>query len=275
MPNSLRLMCVFAHPDDESQATGGTLAKYASEGVETYLVTATRGERGWFGQENENPGLEALGRIREAELRAAAQLLGVRDVALLDYLDGDLDQADPADVIGKLVSHLRRVKPHVVITFPPDGSYGHPDHIAISQFTQAAIVCAADATYANAAAPAGAPPHRVSKLYYAVDSRSLMDFFASLFGGPITMPVDGVERQHPGWEEWAITTRVDAAEHWRTALRAVLAHASQVPSLGDILEWPEEAHRRIWGNQTYYRVFSLAAQRGGRAIERDLFEGLR
>src|SRR5215217_698389 len=65
MVDQLKLMCVLAHPDDESLGMGGTLAKYASEGVETYLVTATRGERGWFGDEKDNPGLEALGRMRE------------------------------------------------------------------------------------------------------------------------------------------------------------------------------------------------------------------
>ena len=76
----LRLMCVLAHPDDESLGTGGTLAKYAAEGVETYLVTATRGERGRFGDNGEPPGPEVVGRTREAELRAAAKELGVREV---------------------------------------------------------------------------------------------------------------------------------------------------------------------------------------------------
>lgn len=66
MANGLKLMCVLAHPDDESLGNGGTLAKYAVEGVETYLVIATRGERGWFGDERDDPGLEALGKIREA-----------------------------------------------------------------------------------------------------------------------------------------------------------------------------------------------------------------
>ena len=60
MPEQLRLMCVLAHPDDEALGFGGTLAKYAAEGIETYLVTATRGERGWQGAEHDNPGLAAL-----------------------------------------------------------------------------------------------------------------------------------------------------------------------------------------------------------------------
>ena len=140
----LRLMCVLAHPDDESLGMGGTLAKYAAEEIETYLVTATRGERGWFGDEKEYPGLEALGKIREAELLNATKELGICDVKFLDYIDGDLDQADPAEAVAKIVSHLRRVRPDVVITFDPNGAYGHPDHIAICQFTTAAVLAAAD-----------------------------------------------------------------------------------------------------------------------------------
>src|SRR5437667_3183570 len=132
MAERLKLMSVLAHPDDESLGTGGTLARYAAEGVETYLVTATRGERGW-GDPATYPGLAELGRIRTAELQAAAAVLGLREVAFLDYIDGDVDQADPAEVVARLVAPIRRIRPQVVLTFGPDGSYGHPDHIAISQ----------------------------------------------------------------------------------------------------------------------------------------------
>src|SRR6476659_6033333 len=116
-------MCVLAHPDDESLGTGGTLAAYAAEGVSTYLVTATRGERGRFGDSKESPGPEIVGRAREAELLAAADVLGLEDVRFLDYPDGALDTVDAADAIQKIAGHLRRVKPQVVVTFGPDGAY--------------------------------------------------------------------------------------------------------------------------------------------------------
>ena len=116
MTNKLKLMCILAHPDDESLGNGGILAEYAAEGVETYLVTATRGERGWFGDESDYPGLEALGKIREAELLAAARVLGIRQVDFLNYIDGDLDQAPPAEAVAQIVGHIRRVKPDVVVT---------------------------------------------------------------------------------------------------------------------------------------------------------------
>lgn len=79
----LRVMCCLAHPNDESLGAGGILAKYAAEGVLTYLVTATRGERGWVGDQAAYPGEEALWRLREAELRAAARVLGLQEVRFL------------------------------------------------------------------------------------------------------------------------------------------------------------------------------------------------
>ena len=147
MTGTLKLMAVLAHPDDESLGTGGSLAKYGSEGMETYVVTATRGERGRFYDGTENPGPEAMGRIREQELLDAADVLGVEEVSFLDYMDGALDQVDPNEAIGKIVQHLRRVRPQVVLTFDQAGAYGHADHIAICQFTTAAAVAAADAGY--------------------------------------------------------------------------------------------------------------------------------
>src|SRR5262245_35285890 len=94
-----RLMAVLAHPDDESLGVGGTIAKYASEGVDVFLLTATRGDsgryRGYRTDDHRHPGPSALAEIREAELRAAASVLGVREVSLLDYRDQQLDRANP------------------------------------------------------------------------------------------------------------------------------------------------------------------------------------
>ena len=73
MADSLKLMCILAHPDDESLGMGGTLAKYAKEGIETYLITATRGERGRFGDAAVRPALHVVGEVREAELRRRAK----------------------------------------------------------------------------------------------------------------------------------------------------------------------------------------------------------
>jgi len=264
----LKLMCVLAHPDDESLGAGGVLAKYAAEGIETYLVTATRGERGWPGDPKDNPGLEALGRLREAELRCAAQNLGIREVSLLDYVDGDLDQARPSDAIAKIAQLIRQVRPHVVVTFGPDGIYGHPDHIAICQFATAATMRAADPNYHTN----GHPPHGVSKLYYMMPTTAELKAYESVFGD-LVMHVDGVDRRGSGWQDWTVTTLVDTGDYWPTVWKAVSCHRTQLSVYGALQNLPEEHHRALWGCRSYYRAYSTV--NGGRKLEQDLFEGLR
>jgi len=266
--SELRLMCVLAHPDDESLGTGGVLAKCAAEGVATYLLTATRGERGRFGDGRESP--EIVGRAREAELHAAARELGLREVTLLDYPDGALDKVDTAEAIEKISAHLRRVRPHVVITFGPEGAYGHPDHIAICQFTTAAIVCAADPGFASRASIG--EPHRVSKLYYIAWSPKKWTAYQAALR-KLVFEVDGEERQAVPWPDWAITTVIDTSQVWPVVWRAVLCHTTQMTIYKKLEALSEEHQRSLWGTQEFYRVFSSV--NGGRALESDVFEGLR
>lgn len=270
MTGRLKLLVVFAHPDDESMRMGGALAKYAAEGVEVYLICATRGERGWFGPEEQNPGPDVLGQIRTTELENAADILGMKGLYFLDYIDGEVDKVDHAEAVGKIVTYIRRVMPQVVVTFPPDGNYGHPDHIAIGQFTSASVVLAADSSYWDAENLAS---HRVSKLYYMVDSESFIDLVTP-FVGDITFPVDDQVRGEVAWKEWMITTRIDVAEHCRAAWQAIHCHQSQLPSLGPLAELHEDAGIAVLAMQgAFYRSFSLV--NGGRKLEKDLFEGLR
>jgi LmbE family N-acetylglucosaminyl deacetylase len=264
-----RLLVSFAHPDDESIGMGGTLAKYSAQGVETYCICATRGERGWFGPEEHNPGLEALGLMRTKELESAVRELGMSGLEFLGYTDGDVDQADPGEIIGKIVSHIRSIRPQVVVTFPPDGNYGHPDHIAIGQFTSAAILSAADAGYQD---PESLSAHRVLKLYYMVDSENFVNLIAP-FMGDMTFPVEDELRGEVAWKDWMITTRIDMAEYCHTAWRAIQCHQSQLPSLGALAEMHEDAATVVLAMQgTFYRAFSLV--NGGRKVETDLFEGI-
>lgn len=187
MNEPLKLLAIFAHPDDESLGAGSTLAKYAAEGVEVHLICATKGERGWTGSEKDNPGLEELGNLREKELHAAAQALGIAQVYFLDYVDGDLDQAPQMEAIDKIAGLIREIRPQVVLSFGPDGIYGHPDHIAISQFSQAACIRAVDSAFAHAHLP-----HAVSKFYYMVIEKELAVNYAKVFGD-IRMNIDGVD----------------------------------------------------------------------------------
>lgn len=269
MTNKLKLMCILAHPDDESLGNGGMLAKYAAEGIEIHLVVATRGERGWPGEESEYPGLETLGKLREAEVRAAANVLGLHSVYFLDYLDGDLDEAHPAEVIAKIVGYLRLVRPDVVVTFGPFGSYGHPDHIAISQFTTAAIVEAANQEslyYRDQAA------HSVSKLYYMAETAEVFGVYQSVFGD-LAMHIDGVERGIVTWPGWSVTTRIDTWSYSQTVARAISCHRTQLPAYYVLEDLSQEQRETLWGTQCYYRAFSLV--NGGGKVEDDLFAGLR
>jgi LmbE family N-acetylglucosaminyl deacetylase len=266
----LRLMAILAHPDDEALGNGGTLARYAAEGVELSLITATCGQRGWLGDPAEDPGPDMLGRLREAELRAAAQILGIRNLVLLHYVDGELDGAEPDAAICQLVAHIRRLRPQVVLTFGPDGAYGHPDHIAISQLATSAVARAADPRYGHRCTTRG--PHAVSKLYYMALGTQRAAAYASAFGD-LSLQVDGRERDVVVWPDWQLTTCIDAGEHWRTAWQAVACHRSQLPNFDSLRALPDDQHRLLWGRHEYYRAFSLA--NGGRTLEQDLFEGLR
>jgi LmbE family N-acetylglucosaminyl deacetylase len=276
MVQAPRLLAVLAHPDDESLGVGGTLAKYASEGVEVFLLTATRGDGGRYlghrPDDDRHPGPAALATIREKELRAAASVLGVREVSLLDYRDQHLDRAHPREVIAVVVGHLRRVCPDVVVTFGPDGAYGHPDHIAISQFTTAAIVAAADPAFAASGVEPAVRAHAVSKLYYTAWPESTWAAYQAAFR-KLLSTVDGVERQVMPWPDWAITTVIDTRRFWPTVWRAVSCHASQVSAYERLKDLSPEHHEALWGWQSFYRVFSTV--NGGRARETDLFEGIR
>jgi LmbE family N-acetylglucosaminyl deacetylase len=265
---SLKLMAILAHPDDESLGVGGALARCAAEGVETCVLTATRGQRGRFFDNTNRPDDETVGQVREEELRCAARELGVRELIVLDYHDGSLDSADASEAVAAIAGHIRRIRPQVVLTFDPFGAYGHPDHIAICQFATAAIVAAADPAFA--AGSAGA--HRVAKLYYMVTDQPKWDAYQAAFKTLVSR-VDGVERGAMAWPAWSITTRIDTRDQWPTVWRAVQCHRTQNAIYANLATLSGADHEALWGSQTYYRVFSTV--NGGRQLETDLFAGVR
>jgi LmbE family N-acetylglucosaminyl deacetylase len=197
--------------------------------------------------------------------------LGVREVVVLDYPDQRLDQAPTQHVVGDIASHLRRLRPDVVVTFGPDGAYGHPDHIAISQFTTAAIVSAADPSCVLSGDQAARTPHSVSKLYYLAWPASTWAAYEMAVQRLIST-VDGVERHATPWPDWAITTVIDTRRVWPTVWRAVSRHESQVAAYERLGGLPPEHHEALWGAQSFYRVFSTV--NGGRTREVDLLEGI-
>ncbi len=269
MAEQLRLMCILAHPDDETLGTGGILAKYAAEGIETCLVTATRGERGWAGKPEHRPSMAELGRIRESELRCAASILGVREVIFLDYIDGEVDQADPGEITARIAGHIRRVRPQVVVTMDPQGVYGHPDHIAVGQFALGAIVAAGS----SLPGAGDLPPHVVTKLYLVSETQATIAGFSDTLGGPLGITVDGEERRASGWPAWAVSAEIDAAAYWDTVVRALACHKTQINDIAAFAAMPGKYSPAVWGIRSFYRAYSLV--NGGRAKEDDLFAGLR
>jgi LmbE family N-acetylglucosaminyl deacetylase len=247
---------------------GGALARYAEEGVGVYLVCATRGENGRCGDGHKRLSPEEVGPIRERELRAAANELGVREVTLLGYQDGALDRADPREVTARIAHQLRRVRPQVVVTFGPEGAYGHPDHIAVCQLATAAVV--------SAAAPCGRSspeePHQVSKLYYMAWPPEKWVAYQAAFRD-LKSVVDGVERRAVPWPDWAVTTVLDTRSWWPQVWRAICCHRSQLAIYAKLEHLPAHEHEYLWGSQEFYRAFSLV--NGGRRREDDLFAGLR
>jgi len=202
------LAAVFAHPDDETFATGGTLAKHANAGTRVVLWCATDGDAG------RSSGIpfssrEELGRIRRAELLAACPLLGVQHVEHGGHPDGALAAADPDVVIGQIVAFLRRERPQVVLTFGPEGApTGHRDHRAICRFATSAVLLAGTAAFPEQL-QSGLARHRPDRLCYVT--------------WPMPFPGD-----RPAQEGQPIQIRVPIEDWYATKLDAYFAHRTQL-----------------------------------------------
>jgi LmbE family N-acetylglucosaminyl deacetylase len=138
-----RLLGIFAHPDDETFCAGGTFARYAEQGAEIMVVSATRGQAGQI-RDAAVGNRRTIAAVREAELRLACKRLGITKVRCLDYVDGTLADAEFSVLVDEVAEVICEFRPDVVITFGPDGGYGHPDHVTISAVATAACQRAAD-----------------------------------------------------------------------------------------------------------------------------------
>ncbi len=269
------LLAIFAHPDDESFGPGGTLAKYASAGS-VHLVCATRGGAGHSNRaESDDP--ENLRRQREEELRCAASVLGLADVHFLGYRDSGMDgsaanrhpgalvQADPDEVAGKVAALMDELRPQVVITFDPYGTYGHPDHVAMNRATLAAWELLPVQT-------------RPSRLYYTAFPRTLMRWALRL------MPLAGVDPEKLGRNgdinlrgildhEMPISTRIDVRPFLPVKQRAVACHASQLSgSTSALSRLPRWMTRRWQATEWFHRARPPFHDRY--EMENDLFSGI-
>ncbi|MEW5978538.1 MAG: PIG-L family deacetylase [Acidobacteriota bacterium] len=223
----------FAHPDDETFLVAGTACKYGSQGVNLVLSTATLGQAGKRG---EPPvcSVEELPAVREKELRLAAQVLGIHHLRVLGFQDRRLADVPPDEIRRQLVHQLRSYRPQVVITFDPDGSNLHPDHIAISRFTADAVAAAADSRWL----PEAGEGHEVQRLIWTAPVRIYeITRYADLAALP---GVDFI---------------IDTQAWWQRKVEALRAHRSQHLSLDrHFLKKPDlqqlasrEIFRQAWG----------------------------
>lgn len=269
MQSSLHLLCVLAHPDDEVLATGGILARYAAEGVETSLLMATYGERAWHGDADAYPGPQAFAHTRKGELYAAARILGLRRVRFLSQPHGEVGAADAADLVDTIARAVRFLRPDVVITHGPQGRASHSDHALLGHYTAAAVLRAADC---NERISGNWAPYQVPKLYYLAASREREARLAALSSDAATAE-ENVAYAASSWERSAITTWVDTSAYVRQVQRALTCYQSQLPSYAGLAALPEAQQRELWGvNELFCASSPVVA---GGEVEDDLFAGLR
>ena len=184
-----RLAAIFAHPDDETFATGGTIARYTADGVRCSLYCATDGDAG------RSSGIPVssradLGVLRRNELRAACEILGIAPFVCGGHPDGALQSVDPDQVIGEIVALLRRERPDVVVTFGPEGApTQHRDHKTISRLATAAFFLAGATTAFPEQLAGGVTPHRPARLAFSTWRTPAPDALLPAEGQPIHVAV--------------------------------------------------------------------------------------
>lgn len=283
---AFRLMAVHPHPDDESIASGGTMARYRAEGAEVALVTCTLGEEG----EISDPALatpENLGQVRAEELTAACVILGVRVRYVLGYRDSGMagtpendnpasfHQADLGEATGRLVALVRRFRPQVMVCDNEHGTYGHPDHIKSNRITVAAFHAAGDpARYPEQ----GMEPWQPLKLYFTAVPYSRRERMARRLEeldipSPFARRPDTattVERPF-GTPDELVTATLDVSAYAAAKRRALAAHRTQMGPQQFFMRIPPEHWSEFFGTEYFQRVESRVP-----ALERedDLFGGI-
>jgi N-acetyl-1-D-myo-inositol-2-amino-2-deoxy-alpha-D-glucopyranoside deacetylase len=296
MPETPRLLFVHAHPDDETLTNGATIAHYTARGAQVHVVTCTLGEEGevigerWAQLAVDHA--DQLGGYRIGELTAALQALGVgapiflggagrwRDSGMagtaarrqLRFID-----ADESEAVGALVTLVRRLRPHVVVTYDPNGGYGHPDHIHAHRVTTAALA---------AAAQAGLPgtPWTVPKFYWTVMAESAVVAGLDALGpgdlrpGWVLPHRDGA---FPDFGEIVYSDeRIDAVVDARDALpakrAALAAHATQVSlgPTGRACALSNNLALPVLGREHYVLAAGAPGPRDARGWETDLLAGV-
>jgi mycothiol S-conjugate amidase len=282
--DQLRLLTVHAHPDDEASKGASTIGRYVAEGVQATLVCCTGGEAG----DILNPAMDRpevrdnLAAVRREELDRSAEAIGFHEVVMLGYRDSGMpdspENADPRcfarapedEAVGRLVAVIRRVRPHVVLTYGDEQTgYPHPDHLRVHDISIIAWEAAGDPERF----PEAGEPWTPSKLYYSTWARARFTAMHEAFlANELESPFDQKWFDRPS-QDHKITTRIDITGYYGIRSAALRAHATQID--------PEE---RFWFGLTDeiaeaaypFEDFELADSRVPTELpEDDLFAGLR
>ncbi|MEW2485842.1 N-acetyl-1-D-myo-inositol-2-amino-2-deoxy-alpha-D-glucopyranoside deacetylase [Streptomyces sp. NPDC048411] len=287
-----RLLLVHAHPDDESINNAATMALYAARGARVTLVTCTRGEEGEVipaelahlvaGRD------DTLGDHRTGELAAAMKELGVTDHRFLggpgrfrdsgmmgaeqNHRPGAFWNTDVDEAAGYLVEVIRSVRPQVLVTYDPDGGYGHPDHIQAHRVAMRAADLAADPAYRGGL---GAP-HAIDKIYWNRVPRSVAEqAFARLRStAPEAFPGIAAIDDVPGVvNDMRITTEIDGTAHAGAKTAAMRAHRTQIAVDGPFFALSNDLGQPVFTTEYYELVRGPSGAPAG-AREYDLFAGV-
>jgi N-acetyl-1-D-myo-inositol-2-amino-2-deoxy-alpha-D-glucopyranoside deacetylase len=288
-----RLLLVHAHPDDETIATGATMAKYAAAGAHVTLVTCTLGEEGevlvadltHLAADQD----DGLGQHRIGELATAMEALGVRDHRFLGgpgrYRDSGMMgletnnrpecfwQADLDEAATLLLEVIREVRPQVVVTYDENGGYGHPDHVQAHRVTMRAVELAADPTRGEG------EPWAVAKVYWSALPVSWMrDGLRRLRASGDLTTFEGMDPEGElpmATPDELVTTAVDATDHVEAKLAAMRAHATQIAVDGPFFALSNNLGNAVWGVEHYRLVQGdTGGDTDGDGRETDLFGGL-
>ncbi len=286
-----RLLLVHAHPDDESINNGATMAKYAAEGAHVALVTCTLGEEG----EVIPPDLAhlapdregGLGAHRIGELAAAMKHLGITDHRFLggpgrfhdsgmmgaeqNHRAGAFWNTDVDEAAGYLVEVIRSLRPQVLITYDPDGGYGHPDHIQAHRVAMRAAELAAEPGYRTELGE----PHAIAKIYWNRVPRPVAErAFAELRAAGTDFPGIAAIDDVPGVVgESDITAEIDGTAYAAAKSAAMRAHATQIAVQGPYFALSNGLGQPIFTTEYYQLASGVPAVEPGQR-EHDVFEGV-
>lgn len=255
--NRHKLLVIMAHPDDESFGPGGTIAKYAQQGVEIQLLCATRGEAGKIHPDYQHDFDHFdgdLGAWRTQELRQAADILGIKKLEFLNFVDGTLSQNLISDLTLEIVKKIVEFKPQVIITFEPLGISHHLDHIAVSHATSFAFYAAGSKKYLKEK-NIEALPHQTLKLFHIAVPQTYVETLGLQF--------------REGYPDEKITTIIDVKDFFATKIKALQCHKSQKKDWERFLKRQEKVDLKV---EFYHRAESFIADYDGH--ETDLFEGI-